>query len=271
MAQFTFAKFRNALEQSLPGVGILGVLLFCLKMMAWSYGLIDGAHPLSFKSVEGLIQGVNEVYQAIDHQVTQIQVLERENQRLRLEAEALKVQFQRLQFDFQRQNAERQTIQVENKLTQETGDKIGRTLLSMSYRPPVDLTPAQLFTLALTYLKGFEDEKAAVILSSLTHLENTDLYRTPEILLLTGMVWYRVNNLTMAEAYFDEVLRHKGESQSLPYFAQARLWKAVLAKQHDKEIKAQYWLNELLENHPHSAEVQWINPLEEEHGKKTKL
>lgn len=271
MVQFKFSKFLKTLKPLLPLFGLLGVLLFCLRMVSWSYGLIEQAQPLRPTQSANLIEAVGQVYQSIQHQVSQIQSLEQENQRLRLEAETLKLQFQKLQFDWHEQNAQSQTTRIENKLSQETGEKIGRTLVAMSYRPPVDLAPAQLFTLGLTYLKGFEDEKAAVILTSLTHLENTDLYRTPEVLLLTGMVWYRVNHLTMAEAYFDEVLRQKAERESLPYLAQARLWKAILAKHYDKELKAQYWLNELLENHPHSVEVQWINPLEDEHGKKAKL
>jgi outer membrane protein assembly factor BamD (BamD/ComL family) len=125
--------------------------------------------------------------------------------------------------------------------------------------------------LGVSYLKAHEDEKAAVIFTSLTSLEDTDTYRNSKDLVLTGVLWYRLENYHLADNYFDEALKSPETRESLPYQAQARLWKAVVSKRFKKEIKTQYWLKELIDHHPNSPEVEWVNPIEGAHGRHSNL
>jgi hypothetical protein len=137
-------------------------------------------------------------------------------------------------------------------------------LASIPYKPPRELLPFQLYTLGISYLKAGEDEKAAVILTTLTSHADYHSYQTAENLLLTGVAWFRIENFTLAESYFDEVLKVPEGLDTIQYQAQARLWKAVLAKRSSKEMKAPYWLRELIDHHPHSDEASWINSTEGE-------
>ena len=66
----------------------------------------------------------------------------------------------------------------------------------------------------------------------------------------------------MADFYFDRALKSEGE-ESLQYQAQARLWKALVAKARGKQQQAQFWMQELVDQHPHSPEANWINPQRE--------
>jgi hypothetical protein len=268
MEQIQPQSWKARIRKTLPWLGFILVLLGCLRMMSWSYDRIIQVQLRRPDAPTGWVQATLYVLKSMKDQVHQLQVLDLENEKLKLELESLRAQFQKYQFEVETERGLIKTQHIENRLSRETGLKVGRTLPALSYRPPRDLPPAQLFTLALTYVKAFEDEKAAVILSNLTALEQTDFYRTPEVLLLTGLVWYRIDHRVMAEAYFDEVLRQKKEASALPYFAQARLWKAILAKHKEKESDVQYWLGQLLENHPHSLEVQWVNPIGEEYEKR---
>ena len=259
MGQIDSRRLKHRIVKATPWMGLIGVLFFSLRMMSWSYERLIEAQLRLPHAPTGWVQAVGFIFRSVGDQVQRLQALDLENEKLRLELELMRTQFQKYQFEVEKESAQRKTKQIENRLSQETGAQVGRTLSAISYRPPRHLPPAQLLTLALAHLQGFEDEKAAVILTHLTSLEQTDFYRTPEILLLTGMVWYRLDHLVMAEAYFDEVLKQKSEASALPYFAQARLWKAVLAQRSHKKSQAQYWLSQLVENHPHSMEAQWVN------------
>jgi len=63
----------------------------------------------------------------------------------------------------------------------------------------------------------------------------------------------------LAEHYFDAVLKTPERNDSVEFQAQARLWKAILAKKFNKATKAQFWLQELIDHHPHSREAAWVN------------
>jgi TolA-binding protein len=212
-----------------------------------------------------------EIYQhawhSVQGKVDQIRKAEEENARLRLENANLKLNLETAKFDCHSNHGDQATRNSKIKLHQDTGTAVGRTLASMSYRPPTDLVPSQLFTLGVSYMKAREDEKAAVIFSHLTSSEHGEAYRTSKNLLMTGVTWYRLENFKLADHYFDEVLKREASPETLPYLAQARLWKAIVAKRFNKELKVQYWLRELIDHHPHALEAKWVNPNEAEHAK----
>lgn len=158
------------------------------------------------------------------------------------------------------------TQKKEITLSRETGSRVGRTLASLGYRMPRELIPSQLYTLGVSYLKAREDEKAAVIFTWLTGMEGNTTYQTAKNLLTTGVLWYRLENYRLADEYFDQVLKKPEKSEVLQFQAEARLWKALVAKQNHKDLKAQFWLKDLLSHHPHSREASWINPIEVPRG-----
>ena len=139
---------------------------------------------------------------------------------------------------------------------------MGRTLASIYYRPPMHLLPPQLYTLALSYFKAGEDEKAGVILTFLTGLEENNAYKNSKNYLMTGISWYRLANYELADAYFDQALEMKEGTESLPYLAQARLWKGLSAEKLGKHSASQQWLRELVDYHPQSTEAAWVNSRE---------
>jgi tetratricopeptide (TPR) repeat protein len=96
-------------------------------------------------------------------------------------------------------------------------------------------------------------------------LQDVDSYRNPKDYLLTGVAWYRIDNLEEADRYFAKALDVAPKAVGaamLPYKAQARLWRAIVAERSGKRAKAQYWMRELVDHHPHSKEAQWVNSKE---------
>lgn len=200
---------------------------------------------------------VQEKADAIRHSQEIGVKLKQENSRLRLGMQAL-------QYDCHVKQNVAATKNYELKLDRETGSKVGRTLASLNYKVPGGLSPQQLHTLGISYLKAKEDEKAAAIFTSLTGLEDNDTYKTAKNYVITGVSWYRIENYTLAEYYFDQALKVPAGMDSVQYQAQARLWKAVLSKRDHKELKVQHWLKELVDHHPHSPEASWVNNSEEQ-------
>jgi hypothetical protein len=182
-----------------------------------------------------------------------------ENERLRLENMNLKLSFEGMEYACNAKTAQKTTEEFELKLSKETSAKVGRSLAGINYQVPAQLFPSQLYTLALAYFVGREDEKAAVLLTYLTGQEENATYKTAKDYLLTGVSWFRIENYTLADSYFDDVLKVPDSELSLPYQAQARLWKAVVADKLQKKLKTQYWLKELVDHHPYATESQWVN------------
>jgi tetratricopeptide (TPR) repeat protein len=210
----------------------------------------------------GVLKASKSAIASIQEKVDRLRRAEEENRRLRLENAHLKLRAEGLQFDCQARDAASRTHELEMKLSGETGAKVGRTLASIHYRPPTHLLPPQLYTLAVSYFNAREDEKAAVILTFLTGLEENDTYKTPKNMLMNGVAWYRLDNFEVADQYFGRVLETKETPDNVQYQAQARLWRGLVAERTNRHDKAQHWLRELLDYHPHSTEAGWVNSKE---------
>jgi tetratricopeptide (TPR) repeat protein len=210
-------------------------------------------------SVESVLANYIQAWESVQTKVDAIHHIDEENGKLRFQNAELKVRLETLQFGCHAKNGLHKTGEKEQILSAETGSKVGRTPAGMTYRLPAHLSPAQLYTLGISYLKAGEDEKVAVIFSNLTGLIENEAYKTAKNLLIAGVAWYRLENFTKSETYFDAVLKAPEKLDAVEYQAQARLWKALLAKRSNKETKAQFWLRELVDHHPHSREAAWIN------------
>jgi hypothetical protein len=210
-------------------------------------------------SISALLETYGQAWLRIQAKVDELRHSDEDNARLRLESAHLRLELESTQFGCHSEAAAKTTQDLEHKLDQQTGSRIGQILKGMTYKPPMKLIPAQMYTLGLSYLKAHEDEKVAVIFSYLTALEETAVFKTPKNFLITGIAWYRMQNYILADFYFDEVLKRPEDSDNIQFQAQARLWKALVSKRTHKEIKTQYWMRELVEHHPHSLEAKWVN------------
>ena len=253
----------SQISHVLIALGVLGILAFILlPMMGSKSGKSNQAGGLSLShgvSVLGAVDTYSEAWDQVQHKVNSLRHADQDNYKLRIENSNLKLNIETVQFNCSAQGGLAATRDYELKLSKETGTKVGRTLASLNYKPPARLLPSQLYTLGITYLKAHEDEKAASIFTSLTGLEDNDSFKTAQNLLITGVAWYRLENYTLADFYFDEVIKKPERGESVQFQAQARLWKAIIAKRTSKETMTQHWLRELIDHHPHSMESAWIN------------
>jgi hypothetical protein len=205
-----------------------------------------------------------QAYHDVQVKVDMIRTAVQDNERLRLENANLRLRAESLQFDCTNREAANRTRELELQLDKETGARVGRTLASIHYTAPTHLLPPQLYTLGVSYFKGREDEKAAVILTYLTGLEENDSFKTPKNYLMTGVTWYRLDNFELADQYFAKVLQAPESPENLSYHAQARLWRGLASERMNKHTKAQFWLRDLIDHHPHSTEAEWVNSREAE-------
>jgi tetratricopeptide (TPR) repeat protein len=200
---------------------------------------------------KSIFQVYKDAWVSTNDKAAEIQHALEDNERLRNENANLRVKIENLQFENQKKEA--------SAITKEAGNKVTRTLASVSYQPPANLLPSQLYTLGVTYFKAHEDEKAGVIFSFLTGLEDNSAFRNARNYVMTGVAWYRLNNYEMADHYFDLALQQPDDSENVRYQAQARLWRSLIAQHAGKKTEAQYWLKDLLDHHPHSREAAWVN------------
>lgn len=221
----------------------------------------EDSPPLTFSSFLALTT-YRDAWHRISARVEEIRRLDDENETLRMENAHLRVSLESAKFESRTKDFMARTQSLGGKVSHEAGVATGRVLASIEYRPPTQLLPEQLYTLGISYLKAREDEKAAVILTLLTELEDNDDYKTAKNFVLTGLAWYRVDNLEIANHYFDRVLAMPAEVGILKYQAQARLWKGLVAYRQNDRPQSQKWLRELIERFPHSTEAQWINSKE---------
>ncbi|MGZ3689115.1 MAG: hypothetical protein ACXWP5_12540 [Bdellovibrionota bacterium] len=251
------------------GVGALLALLLAVPLLPEVFRQFRFLfHAAGNKT--GFIAEVSETYGAVYNQtlatlqekVEALRKSEEENGRLRLQNAALGVQLEASQFECHTRNSAKATKDYELKLSKETGTRAGRVLASMSYHAPSRLLPSQLYVLAVSFMKAREDEKAAVILTQLTGMEDADTYKTSKNYMLTGISWYRLENFKLASEYFDLSLKLPETAESVAYQAQSRLWKALIAKKMKREGDVQHWLRELIDHHPHSMEAAWVNSKE---------
>jgi hypothetical protein len=230
----------------------------------------DSGHAQSHAGLSKTWMGrVFGVYgQAIDDIQSKVEEIRRLEHRLaavELENLRLRTTMERSQFECRVAEASKHAGESRRRLAAETRTNIGRTLASIDYRIPEHLLPSQLYTLAVSYLHSRDNEKAVKILSHLMSLQDVDHYRNPKDYLLTGVAWYHIDNLEEADRYFSKVLESgegKSDAATLPYAAQARLWRAIVAERSGKRAKSQYWMRELVDHHPHSTEAQWVNSKE---------
>ena len=211
------------------------------------------------KKPQGLVETYVAAWNSTEDKVSEVQRALDENERLRYENANLRLKLETAQFDCHEKEAVSQTKKIGAKIADEAGSRVARTLAGISYKPPGTLLPNQLYTLGVTYFKAREDEKAAVILSFLTNLEDNSFYQTSRNYLMAGVAWYRVDNFEMADVYFEKILKEPDQEANLQYQAQARLWKGLVAQHMGKEKDAQHWLRELVDHHPHSMEATWVN------------
>ncbi len=202
------------------------------------------------------------IFERITEKFYAIRRAEIENERLKLENAHLRLKLESTQFECTTRTSARATTEIEAQLAKQTGSRVGRTLASIAYKPPGHLLPQQLHTLAVQYFRAGELEKAAVNLTFLTGLEETDAFRTPKNYLMTGIAWYRLDNFELADDFFAKVLSAPESEENIQWHAQARLWRALVAKRTNKKSESQGWLRDLIDHHPHSMEAAWVNSSE---------
>ncbi|HAR41226.1 MAG TPA: hypothetical protein DCS07_01115 [Bdellovibrionales bacterium] len=215
-------------------------------------------------SVSDLVDTYGQAFVSVQDKMNALRRAEEQNRRLSLENAHLKVKLETSRYSCRSEKAAEQTEKLQMKLSKETGSRVGRNLASINYSPPSNLLPSQLYTLGISYFKTREDEKAAVIFTFLTGLEDVSTYKTAPHWLTTGIAWYRLDNYELADQYFEYVLKTPETPEILKFQAQARLWKALTASRQGKQMKAQYWVRDLIDHHPHSKEAKWVNSKEVE-------
>ena len=70
---------------------------------------------------------------------------------------------------------------------------------------------------------------------------------------------YRLDNLELADQFFDRVLKLPAVPEHEQFKAQARLWRGLAAQRSGKRGPAQSSLRDLIDHHPRSIEASWIN------------
>jgi hypothetical protein len=118
--------------------------------------------------------------------------------------------------------------------------------------------PLHLYTLAVSYFKAGEDEKAAKLLHHLISLPSGE-YRTPKNILMAGILWYQLDNAQIADALFCELVKRPTQQVPASIQAQAVLWRALIARKQGQGKMEQERLRDLLSDHPHSREATWVN------------
>jgi tetratricopeptide (TPR) repeat protein len=216
---------------------------------------------VGFLTPTNLLGEYGQAITNIQTKVGEIQRAEEENGRLVLENAQLRARVEALQFDCHVRDATASTQSLELKLDRETASRVGRSLATINYSIPAYLLPNQLYTLGVSYFKAREDEKAAKIFSHLTGMEDNDAFKSPKNFLISGVLWYRLDNYELATHYFDKVLSSPETPDVLAVQAQARLWKALAFEREGKHSNSQQWLRDLIDHHPHSTEAGWVNTM----------
>ncbi len=221
-------------------------------------GELDAADAPAPKDLIGKIK---HAWHSVQAKVDRLRKAEEAAEKLTLENANLRFQLESMHMSCQSTASERRIRGVESSLTRDTGSRIGRNLAAINYKPPGNLFPEQIYTLAVSYFKANDDERAAVLFTYLTNLDENNAYKNPKDELMTGIAWYRLENFEMASEYFERVLKAENGTGAIKYQAHARLWNGLIAYRTGKHAKSQKWLTELLEHHPRSKEAAWINPL----------
>jgi tetratricopeptide (TPR) repeat protein len=224
--------------------------------------LIVGIYGYRHSTVSTTIATYKSAWVSTNEKASEIEHALEENTHLRYENANLRLKLETADFEAQEKEAAQENAANSKQLEKNAGSRAARSIASIAYKPPTNLLPSQMYTLGVTYFKAQENEKAAVIFSFLTQLEDNAAYRTARNYVMTGVSWYRLSNFEMADHYFDLALKEPEKSENLRYQAQARLWRGVIAQNAGKPTEAQYWLRDLLDHHPQSTEAGWVNSQE---------
>ncbi len=241
---------------SLGLIGILGLNIYPVLTKRWNP---QAMLNIAFHGWTDLSMTYIHAWKSFQEKAIAIKKLDENNNKLITENTILKHKLETLEFQHSTKKAQIRTQNKEKQLLKETGAETGRSMTSLKYTPPPQLSAAQLYTLGVSYFKAHEDEKAAVIFSSLINSSNSFEYHSAFHFLATGVAWYRLENYFLADLYFTEVLRKPEKEEFLPYQAKARTWKALVAKKLGKKVKTQYWLKELMDHHPKAPETALIH------------
>lgn len=219
-----------------------------------------GSHWMTEKMSAGLVGNIKHAVVSVQDKAEELHRADSENQRLRVENLNLRRWIEQVQFDCRSEEAKRQTASQQDRLKTLTGTNVGRLLAGIDYRPPSHLLPEQVYTLGVSYFRAHEYEKSAVIMTYLTGMEDNEQFKRPQAFLLAGISWYRLDHLELADQFLERVLSGDSKEKSqAPYFAQARLWRALVSHRLKDTKKTQTWLRDLLDHHPHSLESAWVN------------
>lgn len=205
--------------------------------------------------------GLTETYRFYFHEAkTRLEELEqadRENAELRRRVDILEKERDRESLEkVEKTMHVQQDVQAKIQKEQ-TGSEIGQSLLQLKYEPPTNLMPHQLYALAVGYVRKNENQQAAAILTRLVDLKEDKSYKRPEVFLITGVAWYRLENWKMAETFFEKAI--SGSSDSMQVHRQAKVWRALLLRKTGQEQLAQKIMIDLIAKSPHSSEAKWIN------------
>jgi tetratricopeptide (TPR) repeat protein len=198
----------------------------------------------------------------VQTKVNDLKVAEQTRDKLLLENSFLKTRLEATQFECRAEKAALAANEIGSKLKSDTGSTVGRTPASLHYQVPADLLPKQLYTLGVSYFKARDDEKAAVIFSMLSSMQDTPEFKTAKNFVMAGVSWYRLQNYEMAQTYFNQALSLNSSPEEQPYLVQARLWRGLAAERMGHHADAQKYLRDLLDHYPHSTEAQWVNVTE---------
>jgi hypothetical protein len=196
-------------------------------------------------------------YHHTQEKVNHLRELDEKYARLAVQNASLKEEFEALKFAKESKSAADETRAFAKRLSQDTGVRTGRSIASFNYKIPTDLSAAQLYTLGMSYFLAHDDEKAAVILSSLISLDGN--YRTAKNYMISGVIWYRLENMAQSDQNLDLAIKLDTTPENERYQVQAHLWKALVAKRLQSDDRVQFWLKQLLDHHPHSTETGWVN------------
>lgn len=209
-----------------------------------------------------LFSDYRNFFQGLNAKVENFKSAEDDNRRLRIENAQLRVRIETEKFSCRIDESKKQAQKVGAKLNAETGNRVGRTLASVSYQIPENLLPDQVQALGVSYFKVKDYEKAVTIFSFLTGMENDTTFQTPDNFLMTGVAWYQLENYKMADQYFDRVMKTAVSTDHEKFKIQAQVWKALVAQRQRDYRQAQVWLDQTIDLHPQSEEARWINPQE---------
>lgn len=207
----------------------------------------------------GLTHAITNAALSVHEKVVDLNRAVDENVALRIENAQLHRQIEEKVFERQVVESKKATEDKTSELIKKAGSPVARLVEGIHFEVPKSVSVSNLFTLAVSYIRAEEFEKAAKILHHLVYEQSNATYQTSENVLLLGIVLYQLDHFEGADQQFSMVLKSEASKDTLKYHAQARLWKALVAEKTHRSAKAQYWMRDLVDHHPKSIEAAWVN------------